>query len=52
MKVSRLANTLDRRDLIVLVHHSQAKAGIHPASIDMDRACTALTMVTAFFCAG
>ena len=48
MKIARLADTFNRRDLIPLVHGREREARVDPAAIDMHRASAALTVIAAF----
>jgi hypothetical protein len=47
-----LAQTFDRGDLVALVHHRQAEAGIDAHAIHQHGARAALAMVTALLGAG
>jgi hypothetical protein len=47
VQVARLAEALDRHDLVVLMHHGEREAGIDPSAVDQHRARPALTMVAA-----
>ena len=51
MKISRLSQSLDGGNVIVLMHGRKAQAGVHTPTVDVDRAGSALAVVTALFCA-
>jgi hypothetical protein len=52
MKIVRLTDAFDGRDLIRLVHGCERQTGIDAPAIDMHRASAALAMVTAFLRSG
>jgi hypothetical protein len=52
MQRTGLSNAFYGRDLVALVHHSEAQARIHPPSIDVHRTGAALAVVTPFLRAG
>jgi hypothetical protein len=52
VKLFRRAETFDGGDLVAVVHHGQAQAGVDAPAVDMDRARPALTVVAALLRAG
>jgi hypothetical protein len=46
MQGAGLSDPFYRGDLIALVHHGKAEAGVHPPAIDVHGASTALTVIT------
>jgi hypothetical protein len=52
MQVFRLADPFNRGDLVALVHDCEAETGIHPTTIDVHSARTALAMVASLFRSG
>jgi hypothetical protein len=52
VKLFWCTETLDRGDLIAVVHHGQAQAGVDAPAVDMDRARPALTVVAALLGSG
>src|ERR1700722_14780785 len=47
-----LTDTFDRCDLIVPMHDGEGETGVDAATVNVDRACSALTVITAFLGAG
>jgi hypothetical protein len=52
MEMTGLTDTFDRCDLVVPMHDGEGKTGVDSATVDVDRACSALTVVAAFLGAG
>jgi len=52
MEMIGLTNTFDRCDLVVPMHDGEGETGVDPATVNVDRACSALTVVAAFLGAG
>jgi hypothetical protein len=52
VKVIGLADTFDGRDLVVPVHDGEGETGVDAATVNVDRACSALTVVAAFLGTG
>src|SRR5207253_1147674 len=52
MQCVRCAQTLNGRDLLTIMHQSQAETRVHTPAIDMHRAGAALAVITAFLRAG
>src|ERR1700722_3983898 len=52
MKMIGLTNTFDRCDLVVPMHNGEGETGVDTATVNVDRACSALTVVAAFLGAG
>ncbi len=49
MQIFRLADALNRRDFVALVHRGEAKTGIHATTVDMRSTGAALSVVATFF---
>jgi hypothetical protein len=45
VKVTGLADAFDGGDLVVRMHDGKGEAGVDPATVDMDGACSALAVV-------
>ena len=52
MKIARLAETFDCRDLVAFMHDSEGQAGIDAASVDHDSARTTLAVITSLLGSG
>src|SRR6185295_11781240 len=52
MQCVRRTETLDRRDLIAIVHEGEVEAREHALTVDMDRTRAALPMIATFLGAG
>ena len=52
MEMIGLTDTFDGCDLVVPMHDGEGETGVDSASVDMNRACSALPVVAAFFGAG
>jgi hypothetical protein len=48
MEMIRLTDTFDRCDLVVPMHDGEGETGVDSAAVNVDRACSALTVVAAF----
>ena len=52
MQIFRLTDAFNGRDLVALVHRGEAETGIHPPTIDVHSARTALAVIASLFRAG
>jgi hypothetical protein len=52
MEMIGLTDAFDCGDLVIPMHDGEGEARVDAATVDVDRACSALTVITAFFRAG